>query len=357
MERDGETAGQSRASTPRAERARRQVRPTSAALAGLLALALGLAACGGEDGDGGQAEQRSDTDYARAIEAAQTVSAADFPSARGRTLQQIAARVRQVQGGLATSVFTPGVNRLAFGVIGNDNKFVYGKSAVYLAPTPQALAQGPFPAPADPLVVDPPFRSKGAALESDAIAAIYEARVRLPKPGRYAVLLATKTRSGLVGAPAQIQVRRSSGIPQVGERPPDIETDTVASAGGDIESIETRVPPDEMHEVSFKDVVGKQPVALLFATPALCQTRVCGPVTDIAAQMQKEYGDEMAFIHQEVYEDNTVAKGLREQLRAFGLRTEPWLFTFDRDGRVAARLEGSFGNGAFERSIKAALDQ
>ena len=28
--------------------------------------------------------------------------------------------------------------------------------------------------------------------------------------------------------------------------------------------------------VNFKDVVGKRPVALLIATPALCQSRVCG---------------------------------------------------------------------------------
>jgi hypothetical protein len=38
------------------------------------------------------------------------------------------------------------------------------------------------------------------------------------------------------------------------------------------------------------------------------------------------------------------------------LETEPWLFTVDRDGRVAAQLEGSFGNGAFENAVKAALE-
>ena len=333
----------------------RRIGLASLARTALLALALAPVACGGDDDGSGGSGSATESRYARAIEAAGDVSAADFPAVRGRTLQEIADGVQQVQGGLATSEYTPGENRLAFGVIGNDNKFIYGKSAVYLAPTPTDRARGPYTAPADPLVVDPPFRSKGAALESDAIAAIYETRVPLPAPGRYAVLLVTKTSAGLVGAPARIQARRSSGIPEEGERPPAIETETVASAGGNVESIETRVPPDDMHDVNFKDVLGKQPVALLFATPALCQTRVCGPVTDIAAQMQKEYGDEMAFIHQEVYEDNSVEKGLREQLRAFGLRTEPWLFTFDKQGRVAARLEGSFGNGAFERSIEAAL--
>jgi hypothetical protein len=102
------------------------------------------------------------------------VSEADFPPAGGRTLQQVADGVLGVQAGLATQEFTPGRNRLAFGVIGRDNKLVYGPSAVYFARTPNDRAEGPFPAPADPLVVDPPFRSKQAALESDAVAAIYE---------------------------------------------------------------------------------------------------------------------------------------------------------------------------------------
>ena len=62
-------------------------------------------------------------------------------------------------------------------MIDEDNSFIYGPSAVYVAPTPGDPAQGPFVAPADPLVVEPPFRSQGAALESDAIAAIYEAQV------------------------------------------------------------------------------------------------------------------------------------------------------------------------------------
>jgi hypothetical protein len=38
------------------------------------------------------------------------------------------------------------------------------------------------------------------------------------------------------------------------------------------------------------------------------------------------------------------------------LRTEPWLFAFDRSGRMAARLEGSFGIEAFRRAVEAALD-
>ena len=133
-------------------------------------------------------------------------------------------------------------------------------------------------------------------------------------------------------------------------------TDTIDSANGDEESIDTRLPPaPDLHRTSFADVVGTKPVALLFSTPQLCQSRVCGPVTDIALQMRAKYGSKMDFIHQEVYVGNDPAKGLREPLRRFNLKSEPWLFVVDRSGRVSARLEGSFGLKAFDRAINTAL--
>ncbi len=135
-----------------------------------------------------------------------------------------------------------------------------------------------------------------------------------------------------------------------------MRTDTLASAKGDEQAIDTRLPPaPKLHETSFDEVVGSKPVALLFATPQLCQSRVCGPVTDIALQMEASYGDRMEFIHQEVYVDNDPSKGLREPLRRFNLESEPWLFVVGADGKVTARLEGSFGLKAFDRAINTAL--
>jgi hypothetical protein len=94
---------------------------------------------------------------------------------------------------------------------------------------------------------------------------------------------------------------------------------------------------------------------LLFSTPQLCQSRVCGPVTDIAVALQHQYGNRVAFIHQEVYVNNQPKQGLRPQLKAFHLQTEPWLFTINSRGVVAARLEGSFGVNAVTKALQAAL--
>jgi hypothetical protein len=287
---------------------------------------------------------------------AERATVADFPAVGGRTLQQVSATVRnQAELGLATSVLLPGHSRVAFGMIGPDNRFLYGKSALYVASAPGARARGPYPAPADPMTVRPPFVSRNAAADSADIKAIYETDVRFPRPGHYALLAVTRTAHGLAGSGTRVTVLRRSPIPNVGEQPPAIHTDTVTSAGGDLSKIDTRDPHDDMHRVDLHDAIGRRPVALLFSTPLLCQSRVCGPVTDIALQLESEFGDRMTFIHQEVYVANDVNRGLRPQLLAFHLDTEPWLFTFTRDGRIASRLEGAFGVRAFRAAVEAAL--
>jgi hypothetical protein len=323
-----------------------------------------LAGCGGGD-DGGGGGGAGTGEGARAaqtrskLDGADTPRRADFPQPRqGQTLQDFANGVGATgtQIGLATETFVPGRNRLAFGVLSADNSFVYGPTAVYVARTPESTdVRGPYVAPADLLVTEPAFRSQQAATEKDPFAAVYEAdRVPFSAPGEWSVLVVTRVGGNLVAAPTSVTVREDDPIPAVGDKAPVVETDTAAEDGGP-QAVDTRRPTSDMHDVSFDDVVGKKPVALVFATPQLCQSRVCGPVVDIALQLREKYGDRMEFIHQEVYVDNDPNKGLREPLRRFNLQTEPWLFTVSADGRIAARLEGSFGLRAFERAVRAAL--
>ena len=141
-------------------------------------------------------------------------------------------------------------------------------------------------------------------------------------------------------------------IPKDGEKAPVIHTPMAADVGGDIKKIDTRVPPDQLHEVDFADVVGKKPVVLVFATPALCQTRVCGPVVDIAQQVADSYGEEADFIHMEIWNDNDIGKGPRPQVRAYHLESEPWTFLVDRKGIVRDRIEGAFGVSELEEAMR-----
>jgi hypothetical protein len=327
----------------------------------LVGALLTVVGCGGGGSSGNPVSQVPEKGGLRTrVTAAQNVDVKSFPSASGKTLQQVAQEVKgagTTDVGLASSVFTVGKDRLAFGMIDKQGQFVYGPTAVYLAPNPGAPAQGPYAAPADVLLTEGRYRSRQSAEETDPFAAVYESQVKFNHKGPWAVLVVTKDGGKYVAAPSQVQVttKKADPIPDVGESPPRVATDTLASVKGNVKLLDTRVPPSDMHKESFDKVLGKKPVALLFSTPQLCQSRVCGPVTDVAEQLKAKYGDKVEFIHQEVYVNNDVNAGLRPPLQAFHLRTEPWLFVVNAQGKITARLEGSFGVTAFENALKTAL--
>ena len=152
-----------------------------------------------------------------------------------------------------------------------------------------------------------------------------------------------------------VSVGEFTDIPRPGQQAPLIHTPTAADVGGDLSKITTRIPPDTLNKVDYADALGKEPIVLLFATPKFCQSRVCGPVVDVAEQAKHEYGDKAAFIHMEIYNDNDPAKHTRPQVRAFHLPTEPWLFTIDRNGTVSATVEGAFGIEEMHRAVDKAI--
>jgi hypothetical protein len=149
-------------------------------------------------------------------------------------------------------------------------------------------------------------------------------------------------------------VGQFDAIPDVGDKAPRIHTPT-ADEVSDIGEIETRIPPDSMHGTDYADVLGKEPILLVFATPQFCESRVCGPTVDIAEEVKSRIGDKATFIHMEVFENNDPNKGVRPQLRAFNLETEPWAFVVDRKGRIAARFEGAFGADELTQAMESAI--
>jgi hypothetical protein len=226
---------------------------------------------------------------------------------------------------------------------------------VYTASAVQTDVRGPYVARFESLATQARFRARTTADDPDAAKGVYVAHIPLQRGRR--VLIALVRQNGRLVATSAVLARigLAGGPPQVGQPAIRIHTPTVASAGGDVSKIDTRVPPDDMHSVDFANVVGRKPVLLVFATPALCQSRVCGPIVDEAEQLKSKYGHRMAFIHMEVYNDNNLQKGYRPQMKAWRLRTEPWVFAISRDGRVAARIEGAASVDELRAAIERAL--
>lgn len=281
-------------------------------------------------------------------------AASEFPAAGGRTLEDLAAlpEARLVVSP-AGRVFDVGPNRFAFGVFTLGQEQVNDADiALYFAEGPDAAARGPFPARVDLLATPPAFRAKTTADDPTAATTVYVVPLLKVKRAGELRMLALIRRDGVLTRTRvpSVVAGQFSGVPDVGDPAPRIHTPTVADVS-DIEEIETRIPPDSMHGTDYADVLGKEPILIVFATPQLCFSRVCGPTVDIVEEVKAKFGDRAAFIHMEVYNQNDANKGLRPQLRAFNLPTEPWAFIIDRDGRIGARFEGAFG----ARELSAAM--
>lgn len=282
---------------------------------------------------------------------------ADFPAAEGKTLDEIAGEATETDlvAAPTVQVLDPGENRYAFGLFAVTGETVTDAEVALYAARPDGKATGPFPASSTSLVTEPAFASATTTNDPDAATYLYDAEVDLPGEGEWRMLAMVRQDDGTYAytvMPSAV-VGKGTGVPDVGELAPEIHTPTAEDVGGDLSQIDTRQPPDTMHDVDYADVLGKEPIVLSLATPALCTSRVCGPVVDIAEQVKNERPDDAAFIHMEIYTDNDVNKGVNEQVRTFGLPSEPWLFVIDSDGKVSSRLEGAFTKA----ELDAALDR
>ena len=249
----------------------------------------------------------------------------------------------------------PGLNRFAFVLFDVSRKqLVPPDVAVYVTDANGRSMRGPYHVTNESLAVAPQFQSRTVQADANAAKQVYVTHIPLTRAKSQGIVVITRMNGQLVAAnPTLVDV----GGPQ----PPTpgqmaIRVHTPTSPPSPIGSIDTRIPPDpQLHAVDLANVLGHRPVLLVFATPQLCQSRTCGPVVDQAAQLQVTYGTRMAFIHMEVYNNNDPTKGLRPQLRAWRLASEPWVFAIDRHGRVVARLEGASSVAEMRAAIEKAL--
>jgi phosphohistidine swiveling domain-containing protein len=347
-----------------------------ATLACLLVL-LALAGCGGGSDD-------STGSSSTAAESRPAPSKAAFPSAHGKTLAEVleaADGPSSLVVSPAAQVFYKGQSRYPFGVFERDRTQVSDADvALYFAPVPGKKAKagdkfgaaagstsatkaeeraldeqavGPFPARIESMQTQPAFQAQTTTSDPDAATVVYVTDIDFPTDGEWRIAALIKKDDELTSTllPSAV-VGRYEKIPQVGQKAPLIHTPTPVDVGGDLSKVTTRIPPDTQNKVDYADALGKEPIVLLFATPQFCQSRVCGPVVDVAEQVKQLYGDKVAFIHMEIYKDNDPSNAVRSQVSAFHLPTEPWLFAIGRDGRITAEIEGAFGVDELTHVVK-----
>jgi hypothetical protein len=153
------------------------------------------------------------------------------------------------------------------------------------------------------------------------------------------------------------QVQEKGVTVGVGMPAPSVGTPTAGDVGGDLAKIATDPNPDpSFYQLSIAGAIAQhKPFVVVFATPAFCVSAQCGPTLDRVKAVAKTAPTKVAFINVEPYKLQFTDGRLQPVLDAngqlqpvgavnqWGLLSEPWIFTVDRDGIIRGSFEGVVG--------------
>jgi hypothetical protein len=214
----------------------------------------------------------------------------------------------------------------------------------------------------------PVVEAEAAYLDTGTGRGLYRTTVELPCAGAWGVEFEVGLPDGASRPRMVFEVRERTSTPPIGAAAPRSDSPT-ASTPDQLAAISTDPHPDpELYRMTIAQAVTSgRPSVIVFATPAFCQTAMCGPVLDRVKAVAAEYRGEVDFVNVEPYELQLTVNGLQPRLSPegqlqpvpaaldWGLRTEPYVFVVDAAGRIAAKLEGSLDESELRAELDAVL--
>lgn len=212
-----------------------------------------------------------------------------------------------------------------------------------------------------------PYAARGGAREvttSQAVGVYASEPVTLPDAGFWEMTATFSIAGHTHAASAAFEVLARHRIPAEGDRAIGSRNPVVGEAGVTPTAIDSRagaagsIPDPELHAITVASALAaRRPVTVVISTPAFCESRFCGPVTDAVAAAAKRHLDRMDFVHIEVWADyqaHRMSPAAAEWIRRDGADgNEPWVFVIDAEGVIRRR----FDNAANERVVEEAVQQ
>ena len=268
------------------------------------------------------------------------------------------------------SEFVPGPNRMALALIDQDNAPILGRpdtsfriSFSFCSPTatPEATPPPCQPKTDEDAQFVPTIKNADGSV-ADGFWVTYPT---FDQAGTWEGT-ATLTRDGKKGdSTFHLTVSTDSTTPQLGQQAPPDDNPTLKSEPN-IKKLSTDASPDEsFYQMTVTEAIAAhKPFVVVFATPAFCTSRLCGPILDNVKSIKPAFADRVNFIHIEPYQLDdegqlvTSAQGGPQVSPAFDawhLNSEPWIFVVGADGKIAARFEGSASPEELTAAIQGAL--
>ena len=165
-----------------------------------------------------------------------------------------------------------------------------------------------------------------------------------------------------------LNIRETSVTPGMGSMPP-IAANKTSRDVADLKALTTSSTPDpDLYELTIAEALEtRQPLMVVFASPALCTSPTCGPQTETVEELKDQYKGRANFIHVEVYDNPDEIQGDLSRARfapiidTWGFtrledyRNESFVFIIGRDGRISAKYEGYAAKEELEKGLAEVL--
>ena len=270
-------------------------------------------------------------------------------------------------GVLAATEFVVGENRFPFGIINVDGAELREASVQVRF---HSLAEGTAPLEAEGTAqwrevvgTTPHVHADGTVHQHLEVRGVYVVdSVKLEAPGIWNAEFTASTSSGapvLVNGLA-LEVTAVSTAPNVGDMVPASVVPTVREGAKFADLSSHQTADDHMHDYSVAQALTlKRPFVVLFSSPMFCVSRMCGPVTDMAAAVYQRHKGSVVFVHIEAWDLRIARSEGRlvpvEAMVQWKLPSEPWLFVVDAQGKVASRFEGLVSAEESELALRRVL--
>lgn len=192
--------------------------------------------------------------------------------------------------------------------------------------------------------------------------------VRFDEPGFWEVEVTIDLDGAEKRASAAFEVGDEQHVPVVGDPAPKTDNLLPGDADAPVTAIDSRadddgsVPDPELHQVTIDAAIAAgKPVMVVVSTPVFCVSQFCGPITDTVQQLAQDTGDEMAFVHLEVwrdFENNAINRAAAEWIwpDQSGDPGEPWVFVVDAAGTIVQRWDNVVTERDLETAIQTVLE-
>lgn len=164
----------------------------------------------------------------------------------------------------------------------------------------------------------------------------------LPQAGNWGLVAEITLADGTVEeSQLVLEVKERPVTAAIGEAVPPSQNRTLTTTPDMSQLTSDDDPEPAFYQMTVAEAIASgRPSVVVFSTPAFCQTAVCAPVLDSTEQVYDSFGDQVNFIHLEIYKEFNPALVVADEVTEWGLPSEPWTFVLDAEGKVFARLGG-----------------